>query len=167
MVLLIGTILGLFVAWRVQHLGLYVALCDVLGLTLATVAGMAFAGHVAALVPLEHPLKGAGCILLIVVVGWVAFRTIARSFAGDWAVEFGYALDRFGAMAVAFGGTMIFTSLVSVLFLATGPYLDKIRFLEEPFRQAASIALTACDVAAWFAGGQAPFSLDLVLRAAG
>jgi len=153
MILLVGVVLGIYVAWRVMHLGLYLALCDALGVTLGGVAGLAYAANVAALVPLDHPLKGAICMLAVFLVVWIMFRTLARSFAADWAIEFGKPLDRFGSMAVAFGGTMVFVSVVSMIALASGVIHEKSAWLVEPLEEAAGIAEAACNVVAWFAGG--------------
>lgn len=155
MILLAGVVLGIYVAWRVKHLGLYLALCDALGVTLGGVAGLAYTGNVVALVPLDHPLKGAICMLAVFLVVWMMFRTLARSFAADWAVEFGKPLDRFGSMAVAFGGTMVFVGMVATIALTSGLIHEKSGWLVEPLEEAAYIVFAACKFIAFFAGGPA------------
>ncbi|MBN1346682.1 MAG: hypothetical protein JXQ73_28585 [Phycisphaerae bacterium] len=167
MVLLIGVVLAIFVAWRVRHLGLYVALCDSLGVLFGGVAAMAYSGKVAQLVPIDHPLKGSACMLGIFVLGWVMFRTLSRSFAGDWAVDFGRRFDTIGAMLAAAGGTMMAVGMISLLFLTTGDLLKQIAFLEEPIREAASIAVTACQSVAWFTGSDHVITLETILRMCG
>lgn len=166
MVLLIGIVLAVYVSWQTRHFGLYIAFCDAVGVTLACVAAVAYAGPMTDLVPIEHPLRGTICMLCIFLVGWLMFRTPARSFPGDRAVEF-RRIDHIGAMIVAFGGTMMFVGMVSLLFLTTGELLDKIAWLEGSLRQTAGYAISACRFVAFFAGSQEPITLDTVINATG
>jgi hypothetical protein len=166
MVLLIATVLGIFVAWRVRVLGLYVALCDGLGVALSGVAALVYSGDVAAVVPVAHPLKGSACMLAVFVIGWLMFRSAARSFSGEWAIEFGKPIDMFGSMAVAFGGTMMFVGVVSTIILTTGELLDKIAFMTQSLEQTAGIAISACRFVAYFAGGNGQVSLEVVIHLA-
>ena len=124
MILLIGVVLAVAIAWQARPYGLYLALCEAFGVTFGGVAALAYAGKVAELVPWEHPLKGTACMLFLFAVVWVAFRTLARSFAGDYAVEFGRYVDTVGSMLAAFWATLMFVGVFSVLFLTTGALLE-------------------------------------------
>lgn len=165
MVLLIGILLAVTVAWRVRHLGLYIPLCDALGVILSGVAALAYTGHVVALVPIEHPLKGSIGMLCVFLIGWMMFRTVAHSFPGDWAVDFPHTVNKFGGMAVAFGGTMMFVGMVSVLLLTTGDLLlSKAAWLEAPLHQTAGIAVSICQFVAALAGSDQPVTLETVTK---
>ncbi len=166
MVMLVAVALSLYIAWQVRHLGLYLVLCDTLGVILGATAAMAYAGPLGDLIPLDHPLKGTACLLVIFLVGWTAFRSVARSFAGDWAVEFGRAVDRFGAMIVAFAGTMVGVSFVAVVSLTTGDLLTKVSWLHDPLQQSTGTVFTAVNMVAYFAGAPQSLSLDQILRVA-
>ncbi len=166
MILVIGILLALVIAWQVRHLGLYLVLCDALGLTLAGVAAMAYASNLAEIIPLSHPLKGAGCMLSMFAAGWAMFRSVARSFAGGWAIGFGRHADRFGAMLAAFGGTLMFTGVVSTIVLTANAPQEKMAALAESLRGAAAIAVTVCKVVAFVAGGQDSLSLEDIIQLA-
>ncbi len=166
MILLIGVILGIFVAWQVRHNGLYLALCDALGITFGGAAALSYVGKVAEIVPIDHHLKGAACMLVVFVLVWLMFRTLARSFAGDYAVEFGKQVDLFGGMVVALGGTMMFVAVIATVFLCTGPLLEKISTFESDLRNTAELAVSACKFIAWFAGEAHAISLDGVVKIA-
>ncbi len=164
MVLLIAVVLGLLIAWQARPYGLYLALCEALGVTFSGVAALAYAGNVAVLVPWEHPQKGTVCMLFLFAAVWVAFRTPARSFAGGYAVEFGRHVDTVGAMLAAFWATMMFVSVVSVLFLTTGELLEKIETFVPALYQAASIAVGVCKFIGFFATGDGVDSLETIVR---
>ncbi len=167
MILLIGVILGCFVAWQVRHLGLYIALCDAFGITLAGAGAMAYVGKLAELVPLEHPLKGTACLLVIWLFGWMAFRSVARSFPGDVAVVFPRPIDRLGGMVAAFGATMVFVGMVSLITLTTGELLSQIESFVPQIRDAAAIAVRTAGTVGVIAGSLEPITLDRVVELAG
>lgn len=164
MILLIGVVLAVAIAWQARPYGLYLALCEAFGVTFGGVAALAYAGKVAELVPWEHPLKGTACMLFLFAVVWVAFRTLARSFAGDYAVEFGRYVDTVGSMLAAFWATLMFVGVFSVLFLTTGALLEKIDTFVPPLCQAANIAVGACKFIGFFAGGDGVDSLETIVR---
>jgi len=166
MVLLTGVVLGVFVAWRVRHLGIYIALCDTLGVMLGGVAAMAYTGWVVGLVPWAHPLRGPACLAGVFLVGWLMFRAVGRSFAGEWAVDLGKTLDPIGAAVIAFAGTVLFVAMASIVVLTVPTLPPAVGVLEEPLRQAAAIAVSTCRGVAFLTGGEDTITLDRIIEQA-
>jgi hypothetical protein len=164
MILLLGVVLAVFVGWQVRHLGLYVALCDTLGLILGGVAAMSYSGLVVGLVPWKHELIATSCMAGVFLVGWMMFRTVARSFAGDLGIEFGKHLDMIGGAAVAFVGTMMFVCMASLIALTAGKLLPQSEMLDPHLRLSADIAAQVCSSITWVTGGLDTITLDRILE---
>ncbi len=166
MILLAAVILGAFTAWRVRHLGVYLVLCDVLGILLAGTAAMAYTRWVAELIPWPHPLKATACMAGLFLIGWLAFRTVARSFSGDLAIDFDDRVEQIFAAVLAFGGTLTVVAVASTVVLTLGDLPEPVKALQEPLWQAASLGVAAWRFVAFFAGGGEDITLKTILEQA-
>ncbi len=166
MIMLGGALFALFVAWRVRLLGVYIALCDTLGVLLGGAAALAYTRIVAEMIPFSHPLKGAGCMAGLFLVVWMVFRSLARSFAGDVAIDFDKRVEFVAAALVAFLGTFMFVGFASVIVLVAGNLPPSAAVLDEPLRQAAGVGISAARFVMFFAGGDVPITLETVLAQA-